>query len=107
MGGTRRCSPAREAMGGGWNLKRSGRRREYRSSQLTPDGDGAQVASRRHGGAANVRRSVASFTASSVGSGRVQVGESGRQPRPPAVAPWTMQGGGGTRRAGTRSRRVG
>jgi hypothetical protein len=49
MGGTRRCSPAREAMGGGWNSKRSGRRREYRSGQLGVEtgGGAAGVDSRR------------------------------------------------------------
>jgi hypothetical protein len=49
MGGTRRCSPAREAMGGGWNSKRSGRRREYRGGQLGVEtgGGAAGVDSRR------------------------------------------------------------
>jgi hypothetical protein len=49
--------------------KRSGRRRGYRGGWLVPSDDGAQVAFRRQGGAANVRLGVTSFTASSVGSG--------------------------------------
>jgi hypothetical protein len=50
MGGTRRCSPAREAMGGGWNSKRSGRQREYRSGQLGAEtGGGAAGVDSRTG----------------------------------------------------------
>jgi hypothetical protein len=49
--------------------ERSGRRRRFRGGRLGPSSDGAHVAFRRRGGAADVRLGVANFTASLIGSG--------------------------------------